>query len=382
MSAASYVPITPAVLEWAMDQAALDPAEVAERAKVDADQVLSWLAGEEQPTKTQFRKVVSLLRRPPTFFFLPEPPSEDPVPTSFRHPSGGARDATRAELEVIRRARRVQKVALWTAEKVGDRRWASNPAPSANGSQPNAAAAAATTWLDWSTDEQREAPSAAAVVRLLRSKLEDRGVLSLQLSMGADGCRGFSFYDAVKPLIAVNTHYNAEARLYSYLHELGHLMRRTDAMCVGYGATSAERWCERFAAAMLLPADALRARVDHRVGKDETVTELDQVRLLARDFNVSISAMAIRLEGLRWGDQGLFDAVPRSTDFKAQGGGRNADNSRGAARLRELGQGYFGLLLAAERDGALRRQDVLRYLDVNEGHLRELSSGTVEPLQT
>ena len=92
------------------------------------------------------------------------------------------------------------------------------------------------------------------VVKTVRARLEDRGVLALQLSIGEDGCRGFSFHDDLKPLIAVNTAYTAPARLFSYLHEVGHLMRQSDAICIGYAQTAAERWCERFAASFLLPS--------------------------------------------------------------------------------------------------------------------------------
>jgi Zn-dependent peptidase ImmA (M78 family) len=376
MARATYVPITPEVLEWAMVEAGAEPPDVAERAGVEVDRVLGWLSGDEQPTKTQFGRLPDYFKRPAAFFFLPRPPQSEAVPASFRHPPGGARDATRAELDAIRTARRVQKVAAWTAERVEDTRWSDNPIPAANGMAPAAAAHVASEWLAWSTKTQQQAPSASAVVRLLRQKLEERGVLALQLSIGEEGCRGFSFFDDDKPLVAVNTHYNPEARLYSYLHEVGHLMRRTDAICIGYASTVAERWCERFAAAFLLPADPLRQRLEYRFG-DRTISDLDDVRALARDFRVSLSATAIRLEDLGWGRAGLFQSIPRTSDFKSGGGGPGTDNTRGAVRLRELGEGYFSLLLAGERAGVLGRQDVLRYLDVSDAQLRGLASDGV-----
>ena len=373
MARATYVPITPEVLEWAMVEAGAEPPDVAERAGVEVDRVLGWLSGEEQPTKTQFGRLPDFFKRPAAFFFLPEPPQAEAIPTSFRHPPGGERDATRAELEAIRTARRVQKVAAWTGERVGDRRWRDNPIPAADGMAPAAAARVATEWLGWSTERQLQAASASAVVKLVRQALEEHGVLALQLSIGQEGCRGFSFFDDDKPLVAVNTHYNPEARLFTYLHEVGHLMRRTDAICVGYAETVAERWCERFAAAFLLPADPLRARLEHRFG-NLTIGDLDQVRALARDFRVSLSATAIRLEDLGWGRAGLFQSIPRTSDYKSAGGGPGTDNTRGAVRLRELGEGYFSLLLAGEQAGVLGRQDVLRYLDVSDAQLRGLAS--------
>jgi Zn-dependent peptidase ImmA (M78 family)/transcriptional regulator with XRE-family HTH domain len=382
MSRATFVPITPSVLDWAIGQAGVDVEDVAERAGVESRRVDAWIAGDAQPTKTQFRRLAGYLKRPDAFFFLPEPPSVEAIPPAFRHPPGGSREPTRIELEGIRRARRAQQVGRWIAERVGDERWESDPAPSAKEKTPKDAARLARAWLAWSLDDQREASSASAVVKLIRARLEERGVLTLQLSLGQDGGRGFSLYDACKPLVAINTHYNNEARLFSYLHEVGHLMRRTDSFCIGFSATKAERWCESFAASFLIPVAALRDRLAYRFGPDTQITEMDQLRRLAADFRVSLSAMAIRLEELELGRIGLFEAIPKASDFKQQGGGPGADNTRGAVRLRELGDGYFGLMLAGEQNGALGRQDVLRYLDVSESQLRRLHHDSIEPFRS
>ena len=373
------MPITPAVLAWAIEQAGVDLATVAQRTSTDVDLVEEWLTGEVQPTKTQFRLLAAFLKRPEDLFLLPEPPVEASVPPAFRHPPGGEREATRTEIEAVRRAQRAQKVAAWTAERLGDQRWEGDPAPSAKGLTPAAAAARARDWLEWSTVDQCKEKSASAVVKAMRAALENKGVLALQLSLGADGCRGFSLFHAVKPLVAVNTHYNPEARLYSYVHELGHLMRRTDAICVGVGLTKAERWCEEFAAAFLIPRPALRDRVAERFGEGQPVRSIEEVRLLSRDFNVSLTAMAIRIDRLEWGQEDMFRLVPTDSDLKRPGGGPGVDNSRGAARLRELGEGYFELLLGAEQASVLGRQDVLRYLDVSENQLEGLSHEGVEP---
>lgn len=362
-----------------MSQSGVDPAELADSAKTEPDTVLSWLNGEEQPTMTQFRALVRVLRRPAAFFMLPKPPDEETVPAAFRHAPGRPQnEATRGELDAMANARRVQRIAVWTAERVVDSRWADNPAPHAEVMSPVEAATAAIGWLDWNHSEQCEAASPTAVVKLLRAKLEDRGVIALQLPIGKGGCRGFSFYDDVKPLVAINTAYNPQARLYTYLHEVGHLMRRTDAICIGYASSAAERWCERFAAAFLLPQDELLSRIVHRYGDDaRPIQDLDHVRMLAKDFNVSLTATAIRLEHLGWGT-GLFVQIPQTADDKARGGPGDADTGRAATRVRQLGESYVSLLMAAERQGALGRQDVLRYLDISEGQLRSTGIGPLE----
>ena len=379
MPAPTYVPITPDVLGWAIEQAGLDAESVAARTDVDRGVIDQWVSGKGQPSKTQFKKLARLLRRPQAFFFLEAPPADEGVPPAFRHPPSGERESTREELEAVRRARRIQKISIWASERVDDVRWQRNPIPERQRRSPSEMAAAVREWLNWDTTEQQAASSASQVVKFIRTALEQRGVLALQLSIGKSGCRGFSLYDERKPVVAINTHYNPEARLFTYLHELGHLTTRADSMCVGYAETATERWCEAFAAAFLLPTEHLALRVELRTG-GHTVRSIDQARRLARDFNVSLSAMAIRLDNLGWGND-LFARVPRDADLKSGGGGRGADNTRGAARLRELGEGYFGLLLSAQETGALRRQDVLRYLDVTEEQLDRIDHESDQPLR-
>lgn len=384
MARPTYVPITPSVLNWAIAEAGVDAAEVAQCAGVEQADVAAWIEGGAKPTKTQFKRLASFLKRPASFFFLPEPPEQVALPAAFRHPPGGMREPTQAELEQLRKARRVQRVGRWLAEHVDDDQWSQDPAPLVGpGVQPARAADLARTWLSWSVEEQQSAATPTAAVRLIRSRLEERGILTMQLSLGENGARGFSLYDNQKPVVAINTHYIAEARLFSYGHELGHLMRRKDAVCIGFASTQAERWCEEFAASFLLPKDALREAIERRFGSGHFVKDLADLRKIAGAFRVSLSATAIRLEGLGWGQEGLFGLIPKGSDVKKQRGGPiGTDTTRGAVRRREFGDAYFGLVLAGERAGALGHQDVLRYLDVSDQHLRKLSGESLESFET
>ncbi len=384
MARPTYVPITPSVLNWAISEAGVDVSEVAQSAGVQQDDVVAWIKGRQEPTKTQFKRVASFLKRPASFFFLPEPPEAIALPAAFRHPPGGMREPTSGELEHLRKARRIQRVGKWLAERVQDDRWSREPAPLVQpGVSPARAAVLARSWLQWDVEEQQGAVSPTAVVRLLRSRLEDRGALTLQLSLGKTGARGFSLYDDLKPVVAINTSYTAEARLFSYGHEIGHLMRRKDAVCIGFAATRAERWCEEFSASFLLPKEALGLAIERRFGPSYFVEDLTDVRKLARDFRVSVSATAIRLENLDLGRQGLFALIPKDSDLRKEqkGGPLGTDTTRGAVRRRELGDAYFGLVMAGERDGVLGHQDVLRYLDVSDRHLRSLSGESLEPFE-
>jgi Zn-dependent peptidase ImmA (M78 family)/transcriptional regulator with XRE-family HTH domain len=368
--AATYVPIRGAVLAWAIDEAGVDEDDVAARLRIPRETVDAWIAGTKQPSKTQFKKLAQYLRRPTSFFFLRQPPTQTGVPAAFRHPPGAAGDRPlgRKESQAIRRARRTQTVARWLVEGE-DIRKADVPAV-AKGTSPTSAAAVVKEYLDWSLSDQFEAANPPELARVLRARLEERGLLVVHFSIGEEGCRGFSLNDELAPLIAINTHYSASARVFSYMHEFGHLLRRTDSICTYAFDSGFEKWCERFAGAFLLPTEPLTEYVLDTFGRDR-ISTVDEVARIARRFRVSLRATAYRLESLTLAASGLYERVDRAADFKTGGGGGGGETAP-ERRLREYGANYSRLLLRAEESGTLRTNDVLEYLNLARGQLEEL----------
>lgn len=372
MAPPTLVPITPAVLEWAIEQAGVTDDDVAERSRVGTDLVAAWRTGEAQPTKTQFKNLVTLLRRPTSFFFLPQPPEHEAVPASFRHPPGDDdnRRLLRAEATAIRTARRLQRISRWILAQEG----AEPPKfPGATQAEtPGAAANRVREFLRWSSAEQRQATDAAAVVRLLRARLEEFGFLALHLPLSEKGCRGFSLYDPFAPVVAINTAYNAAARVFSYGHELGHLVLHTDGICTTRPVRGTERWCEEFSAAFLMPdgdvADFVNGELHGVAGT------LRAAQRLASRFKVSLRASALRLIKLGYAKPALYAEVEQvAADFKNAGGGAGGATSP-EIRLREWGNNYPRLLIEAENQDLLTRQDVLEYLNLSNTQLATLQS--------
>ena len=370
MARATYVPITGLVLDWAMREAGVDDEELAERCSTEASVVAQWREGETKPTKTQFRALVSRLRRPSAIYFLAEPPREDPTLRAFRYPPAtlGERDLSDPEVRAIRTAERIQRIARWVREQRGDSLVELPPGPS-TGAEITQAVRAARQFLRWSVRDQTDAASSSEVARALRGRLEDVGILVLQLPMKQEGCRGFSLHDDLAPVIAVNSAYNTEARIFSFLHEFAHLASGADSICARVPDSSVERRCERFAARFLMPKPAFTEWVVNRFG--ESVSSIDDVGRIARHFKVSLRATALRLEAVELAAAGLYERVDADADFKGEGG-FSRDNSAPAIRLREWGTGFASLLMAAEDAGVLTRPDVLEYFNLSNGQLREL----------
>jgi transcriptional regulator with XRE-family HTH domain len=256
------VPITPAVLDWAIVESGLSVLEIATGVGVDEGDVHNWLSGDAKPGVTELRRLAKALHRQLAVFLLPSPPASLRLHVQFRHPIGAqrARELTADERRFLRRAKRLQDAQEWLVSEL-DRELPDMTQVSIR----EAAVSIATAWrerLGVSVATQLTWRSASVAFDAWRAAVEASGVTVAQFSMGSESCRGFSLWDDVSPLIAVYTAWTDEARSFTLFHEFGHLLTRTDSACASAPVTanagdSIERWCEEFAAGVLIPAEAL-----------------------------------------------------------------------------------------------------------------------------
>jgi Zn-dependent peptidase ImmA (M78 family) len=366
-------PVNPAVLAWAMDEAGMGVRDLAERSKVPEQRVSAFLHGDDQPKTTEFRALAKSLNRSLAFFFLSEPPKKSLLSASFRYPTGnhGRRELTSDEQDALRDSARWQKIISWV--RLQEEVDLNLPPLVAENFKPQVAADRITSWLGWEFHEQRKASSASAVLKLLRGRLESRGVLLLQYNLPPDALRGFSIPHQQAPVIALNSRYNFEARVFTVLHELAHLVRGERAVCGQVRDDKLERWCERVAATALIPAGDLKAYLDRWVTTGD-VGDIDDVRKVANRYKVSLRAAAIRLREIGRALPGLYGQIGQNADFEKSGFNPNGETqTTPVIRIRELGEEVPRQLLRARDDGLLSETQVRRYLHVNGDQLSVLA---------
>lgn len=384
--ATKTVPISGEVLRWAREESGLTEAELAERVeRAEPEDIRAWEAGASQPTRGQFTKLVNILKRPSAVFFLPEPPRAAGMPTMFR--SSPALDGHKLgpdEALQVRWARRLQEIVSWVLRDegrepalVGRYNVATDPIGPADAERERSEISAAiqTAWKNpWEA------------FRAWRGYLENLDVLVLQLEMGKNGIRGFGAWDEYAPLIAVNTAYHPTARTFTLFHEFGHLLTRTDAACKNFirptsQDDAAEKWCERFAAAFLLPEkDLLEVASKHGVFPSSPTVDPHKAQLIANRFKVSIRATAIRLQEVNLAKPGLYSAVAARfsakdwTESSGGGGGQPATQKR----IRQLGNRLTGTLVDATDRGRLTTRDLADFLRLKTGQLDDLRGLLIE----
>ncbi len=376
MGKPTLVPVTPSVLEWALQESGYSPDTVAQKVGVPRERLQAWLRGSGQPKLTEFRKLATLLKRTPATFLLPEPPEQAPPAVEFRRPPGTERAALNPlERRYLREAQRLQELLVWVQDELGEP--AASPLPHVHHTQRDPEDAAA-VWVSQLNGRRPNATrrTSSQLFQAWRDVLEGLGVLVFSFSLGRDGVRGFSIWDDRVPVIALNTGWRIEARLYTLFHEFGHLLTRTASACLEAGrrfapaSDSVERWCEQYSAAVLLPRDDVQKFLTHELHRPLTlkVDDLDVPSRVATRFRVSLRAATLRLIEMKLANWDLYAKIPPASENKPPGGG-GSGRDRGEIREDQFGDRAVHTFVNALKHDVLGRTDVLDALDITDTDL-------------
>ena len=377
MSRRTEVPITSDVLRWAVAESGLSSAEVSKAADVEEAEFESWLRDDGKPSVTQIKRVAAKLHRQVAVFLLPAVPAQTGLQIEFRHPIGqSARPLSPVERRYLRRARRLQEAHAWLTREM--ERGPARLLARSTSVQPEEVAHAVRSQLGVSTAAQFEWKTASVAFDVWRGAVEALGVTVVLFPMGVESCRGFSLWEDVSPLVAINTAWKDEARIFTLFHELGHLVTRTNSACSESPATPdsrdpVERWCEEFSAALLMPGGSVRGTAH--------ISSLQALSAIARQHKVSLRAMAIRLIGLGRATWDLYREIPPASDAKPKGGGGGTGRNRREIRQDELGGRGTEIFVAAVQRDIISESQALDYLDIPAAEFEQLRSvvWTVSP---
>jgi Zn-dependent peptidase ImmA (M78 family) len=204
--------------------------------------------------------------------------------------------------------------------------------------------------LGVSVDEQLDWRSLAVAFQAWRSRIESLGISVFLEKMNLDDCRGLSMFDDGElPAIVVNDRESTyPAKTFTLLHEYGHLLLRMPGISDERPRNAIERFCNQFAAAVMMPVRAL-VRVLQVAEPFVISTWTDrQVARAANNLKVSQIALAIRMEDVDLAPKGFsrrFDFGAPEPAPKKKGSGRPM--SQALRRLRELGSHYTYRVLSA-----------------------------------
>jgi Zn-dependent peptidase ImmA (M78 family) len=291
------VPVAPALLNWAVDRARMDGAELQRRfPKFD-----EWESGNERPTLKQLEKFASATHAPLGFLFLPTPPQEVlPIPDFRTLGNAGISRPTPDLLDTIYTcqsrqdwyrqfalARSFDPLHFVGSVAVGD------PV------EPTADEIRRTIGFTLSERGGFQNPDDA--LRRLIDTIEGVGILVMvsgivggntRRVLNKDEFRGFALADKIAPLIFVNGSDTKAAQIFTLVHELVHIWvgetaLSDAAMAVASGNTS-EAWANKVAAEILVPLASLKTAFDGS-------TDAAELRRLANRYRVSTLVILKRI---------------------------------------------------------------------------------------
>ena len=106
--------------------------------------------------------------------------------------------------------------------------------------------------------------------------------------------RGLAMYYPVLPIIIINDSDAKKAQSFTLFHELGHLLKEeNDVDSWNERNEKEEEWCNQLAGEVLMPENQFRDVV-----KIEGITELHNIKKIAKKFLVSHYACLVRLQNL------------------------------------------------------------------------------------
>lgn len=373
MTDREFAEINPDVLKWARERAGYRLDAVAKKVGVSVERVGQWEAGGTPLTMGRLETLASIYKRPTAIFYLPEPPAEmdETLPDFRAHADGTVSPELRFQL---RRARERREVALELfAEvkqepKVFELRARATETPVVAGDRLRQALGIdVETQRSWKTDR-----TGYKALGAWKDAVERAGVLVFQgARKDLGGSRGLSIWATPLPVVVLASSDTPTGRIFTLMHELAHLALREGGIC-DLNDNGTEAFCNRVAAAALMPEPALRAEAG-ALSKGRKAWSDAEIDKLARVFSVSAQALVLRL--LELGEvshdfyrsrRSVFDK--RNAATKGEGG----PIPQQTLAIARNGRHFTRLVLEAYRRGAITAHDASTHLNVAFRYVPEI----------
>jgi Zn-dependent peptidase ImmA (M78 family)/DNA-binding XRE family transcriptional regulator len=291
------IPVSGSVLIWAREFRGLSPDEAADAIGIARADLDDLEGGKTRPSLTRFEKIATVYKLPLATLFRRTPPPAPPKLADYRTFEGAPPQDSfefRVALSNVRSLQATLRVIQsddenFSAARLRQRDIARDPFEEGEAER-HAIGVTVDTQLRW---------NAADGFRRWRAVIERLGISVYLQKFGLNDCRGCALLeDGIMPAILINKADESDnARAFTLVHEYAHLLVRRPGISDLNRRNPTEVWCNRFAAAFLMPIAGLR-RVLPIWPDVAQQWDDDTIREAARELKVSAQALAIRLEEL------------------------------------------------------------------------------------
>jgi|SRR6185503_3086569 len=363
------------VLEWARDLRGLSLEAAADLLGVPIADLKAYESGRKRPLVGFLRLMAQRYRINFTSLLMPEPLPSERRPTDHRTRRGErplTMDTLLAIEEVEEALEAFEEIAAEEARivpslNIGQAKLSENPVTVAERERRK---------FSISLDEQYGWRNLAEARRSWRQRIEDRGVFTYMIAMPPDELSGFSLMRNGLAAICVNDREPTEgAKIFTFLHEYCHLLLRKTGISDENPRNRIERFCNQFAASVLIPAEGLR----HQIGNITTPHEFTDadVRRLANAFRVSHAAVAMRLEEAGLAPQGFYRRRTAPWEMPKPSEPKTYSDSQPSAiilRLKRLGRLHAATVLRANKRKVINSFDASELIGLQPASFQRLEA--------
>ena len=356
------------IIEWAIKSSGWETDELLEKAEISKNVYERWAEKLDTPTLKQLKIISEKTKRPLAIFFSDKIPEEKPNPKDFRlNPKQKGKFDKKTIFE-IRKARKLQGILKDFGEnEIGDK--IKNLNVKINDS-PQKVALELREKFGITEELQRKAKTPWEFFRLLRKNLEDEKVFNFQFSMPTEDARGFALSDELPKVVVVNSGDVIEARIFTLMHELGHvLLGDTEIGIPDFNdENKSEIWCNEFASSFLLPPKTWKKIIEENKGK---LTEPETLKSLSSRYKVSRSMLLCNMVKLKFIKISDYEKILKDYEGKNKKSGGEGI-SIDERRLRELGPAFVSLVADNVDRKTITYSDALDYLSIKSGDFKKL----------
>ena len=370
------VSINPEIIKWARESAGWDVEEISKKLKTSKENFKKIESGNKLPTFRQLEFLANYFKRPVAIFFLPMPPEEPSIASSFRILPKNERDFSKDLRLAIRKARHYQSISNDLMKDLGID---SKPKITAVTLQdnPQEFAQEERERIGVSLDEQFKWRNAYEAFNVWRSAIESRNILVFQFKFLIEDARGFSLMDKEPFVITINSTDNILARIFTLFHEYAHIILGITEIYAGEEEMITDRdvenWCDSFASEFLIPEKVLEEDKDFQFFIQSRRLDPKVLKNLSKKFKISKKAILTRLRTLNAIEYDVYRRESLTLRKQYVGiseiGGFMTPPQK---CLQEKGKQFVSSILQGKERGIITTQDVIEYLSIKLKHLNKI----------
>lgn len=375
MARSMKVEVNPKIFKWLRKSSGWSIEDVSKRLNTSVEVVKAIENGERKPTLRQLKELAKAYQRPLASFLLSEPIKERPMPKDYRMLPGRKDVFDKKTIYVIRKARSLQEIGKELSVNID---YSIKPKVKrvTTRQNPEDIATHYRELFNLTEKKQTKFGIAYELFNYLRNGFEDMNILVFQYSIPVDDARAFVFNDEKPNVIVVNTKDIIEARIFSLIHEFGHvLLGETviDFPDISIATNNKiETWCNRFASSFLLPKKLANNifETEHK-----NLTEHNTLKRFSRKYKVSKAMLLYNMFKLNFITRNEFEATlnrykPKKAEpdieedkedlEKKKGGGLPADKRC----LSKVGNKFVSIVANNYDRNFITYTDALNYLSI------------------